>query len=78
MIVECIRTGNAYRNFNYLIACPETGEALAIDALDHEAMVAATGARLLAYLRAAARVAVVDRGAKAGDIIKVGKQVEPE
>jgi hydroxyacylglutathione hydrolase len=33
MIVECIRTGNAYRNFNYLIACPETGEALAIDAL---------------------------------------------
>ena len=31
MIVERIWTGNAYRNYNYLIACPETGEALAID-----------------------------------------------
>ena len=36
MIVEQIWTGNAYRNFNYLIACPETGEAMAIDPLDHE------------------------------------------
>ena len=36
MIVEQIWTGNAYRNFNYLIACPESGEALAIDPLDHE------------------------------------------
>ncbi|MEE8352100.1 MAG: hydroxyacylglutathione hydrolase [Rhodospirillales bacterium] len=36
MIVEQIWTGNAYRNFNYLIACPDTGEALAIDPLDHE------------------------------------------
>ncbi len=35
MIVEQIWTANAYRNFNYLIACPETGEALAIDPLDH-------------------------------------------
>lgn len=35
MIVEQIWTGNAYRNFNYLIACPESGEALAIDPLDH-------------------------------------------
>ncbi len=35
MIVEQIWTGNAYRNFNYLIACPETGEALAIDPLDY-------------------------------------------
>lgn len=34
MIVEQVWTGNAYRNFNYLIACPETGEALAIDPLD--------------------------------------------
>ncbi len=34
MIVEQIWTGNAYRNFNYLIVCPETGEALAIDPLD--------------------------------------------
>src|SRR3954462_8130203 len=36
MIVKQIWTGNAYRNFNYLIACPQTGEALAIDPLDHE------------------------------------------
>ncbi len=35
MIVEQIWTANAYRNFNYLIACPETGEALAVDPLDH-------------------------------------------
>ena len=36
MIVKQIWTANAYRNFNYLIVCPETGEALAIDPLDHE------------------------------------------
>ena len=35
MIVEQIWIDNAYRNFNYLIACPETGEALAVDPLDH-------------------------------------------
>ena len=32
MIVRQIWTANSYRNFNYLIACPETGEALAIAA----------------------------------------------
>ena len=36
MPTEQIWTANAYRNFNYLIACGETGEALAIDPLDHE------------------------------------------
>jgi len=36
MIVEKIWTANAYRNFNYLIVCPESGEALAIDPLDHQ------------------------------------------
>ena len=36
MIVEQIWTANAYRNFNYLVACPETGEALAIDPLDYK------------------------------------------
>jgi hydroxyacylglutathione hydrolase len=36
MIIEQIWTGNSYRNFNYLIACPETGEALAVDPLDHK------------------------------------------
>ena len=34
MIVEQVWTGNAYRNFNYLVACPETGDALAIDPLE--------------------------------------------
>jgi len=36
VIVKQIWTGNSYRNFNYLIACGETGEALAVDPLDHE------------------------------------------
>ena len=36
MIVEQIWTGNAYRNFNYLIACPDSGEAMAIDPLDYQ------------------------------------------
>ena len=36
MKIEQIWTGNAYRNFNYLLACPETGEALAIDPLDYD------------------------------------------
>ena len=34
MIIEQIWTGNAYRNFNYLVACPDTGEALAVDPLE--------------------------------------------
>ena len=33
MIVEQVWTANAYRNFNYLIVCPDTGEALAVDLL---------------------------------------------
>ena len=108
MIVERIWTGNAYRNFNYLIACPETGEALAIDPLDHEktlatakvkgwqitqvlnthehydhtggneAVIAATGAKLIAHHKDGARIAGVDRGVKAGDVFKVGKTVELE
>ena len=41
MRVEQIYTDNSYRNFNYLIACPETGEALAIDPLDHQKCLAA-------------------------------------
>jgi len=35
MIVQQIWTANPYRNFNYLIACDETGDALAIDPLDY-------------------------------------------
>ena len=41
MLVEQIYTENSYRNFNYLLACPETGEALAIDPLDHKKCLAA-------------------------------------
>ncbi len=108
MIVEQIWTANAYRNFNYLIACPETGEALAIDPLDHQkclalaadrgwnitqvlnthehgdhtggnkAMVAATGAKVLAHHGAKDRIPEQDIGLGAGDVVKVGKTVELE
>lgn len=108
MIVEQIWTGNAYRNFNYLIACPETGEAMAIDPLDHEKclatakargwqitqvlnthehfdhiggnskVIAATGAKLLAHANAKNAIPGIDRGLKAGDLIKIGNTVELE
>lgn len=45
MIVKQIWTANAYRNFNYLIACPETGDALAVDPLDHAKCLAAARAQ---------------------------------
>jgi hydroxyacylglutathione hydrolase len=108
MIVEQVWTGNAYRNFNYLIVCPETGEALAVDPLDHKkclgtakdkgwtitqvlnthehgdhtggnkAVIAATGAKLLAHKNAKGAIPGMDRGLDAGDVIKVGKTVELE
>ena len=108
MIVEQIWTANAYRNFNYLIACAETGEALAVDPLDHakclaaakakgwtvtqilnthehsdhtggnQAVVAATGAKVLAHANAKDKIAGMDRGLRAGDVIKIGKTVELE
>lgn len=108
MIVERIWTGNSYRNFNYLIACAETGEALAIDPLDsdkclqhakvrgwqitqilntHEhgdhtggnaAVVAATGAKVIAHHQAGGKIPGMDRGVQAGDVIKVGRTVELE
>lgn len=43
MIVEQVWTGNAFRNFNYLIVCAETGEAMAVDPLDHEKCLARAG-----------------------------------
>src|SRR5260370_15943909 len=45
MIVEQIWTANAGRNFNYLIACAQTGEALAVDPLDHQKCLAAAKAK---------------------------------
>lgn len=47
MIIEQIWTNNPYRNFNYLIACPDTGEALAVDPL--EADLCANRARELGW-----------------------------
>lgn len=108
MIVERIWTGNSYRNYNYLIACPETGEALAIDPLDSEkclntakvrgwqitqilnthehhdhiggndAVVAATGAKIIAHHKAAGSIPGMSRGVQAGDVIKVGRHIELE
>ena len=108
MIVKQIWTANAYRNFNYLIACGETGEALAVDPLDHAkclqaaaaagwritqilnthehrdhtggnaAMVASTGAVVLAHRNAKDRIPEMGRGLGAGDVVKVGKSVELE
>jgi hydroxyacylglutathione hydrolase len=108
MIVEQIWTGNAYRNFNYLVVCPATGDALAIDPLDYEkclaaaasngwtitqilnthehgdhtggnkAVVAATGAKIIAHENAGDRIPNIDVGVAAGDIVKVGNSVELE
>ena len=45
MLVEQIWTANSGRNFNYLIACSETGEALAVDPLDYAKCLAAAKAQ---------------------------------
>ena len=45
MIVERIWADNSLRNFHYLVACPETGEALAIDPLEWQRCLAAANAR---------------------------------
>jgi hydroxyacylglutathione hydrolase len=45
MHVERIWSGNRLRNYHYLIACPETGEALAIDPLQWEDVLGAAKAR---------------------------------
>jgi len=34
MLIERIWSANPYRNFHYLIACPQTGETLAVDPLE--------------------------------------------
>lgn len=108
MLIEQIWTANPYRNFNYLVACPESGEALAIDPLDYgkclaaarergwritqilnthehadhiggnKALIAATGATLIAHRNSGGRIPGIDRGVGAGDIIRVGRGVELE
>ena len=108
MIVEQVWTGNAYRNFNYLLVCGETGEAMAVDPLDHEkclaaaiangwqitqvlnthehfdhiggndAVIAASGATLMAHANAKDAIPGMDRGLQAGDVIKIGTTVELE
>lgn len=45
MIVERIWAANALRNYHYLVACGETGEALVIDPLDWQACLAAATRR---------------------------------
>jgi len=45
MLIERIWAGNAYRNFHYLIACPESGEALAVDPLEWQLCLDAARAR---------------------------------
>jgi hydroxyacylglutathione hydrolase len=45
MLVERIWADNSLRNFHYLIACPQTGEALAIDPLVWERCLATARAR---------------------------------
>ena len=108
MLVEQIWTDNPLRNFHYLVACPETLEALAIDPFDHQlvlqraealgwkiiqilnthehfdhidgnqAMVAATGAVVLAHANARDKIAGMDTGLQAGSVVRVGSSVELE
>ena len=108
MIIERIWAANELRNYHYIVACGETGEALVIDPLDwqacltrakarnwritqivnthehrdhtagNDALVQATGAKVLAHVGAAAAIGGVDCGLHAGDVIRVGKSVELE
>ena len=106
MLIERVWAANQGRNFHYLIACRETGEALAVDPLnaaaclrrarelgwsirqifnthehsDHtggnDAMVAATGAPVLAHADAAQRIGGITHRLKSGDLVRIGRSVE--
>ena len=106
MLVEQIAVNNSLRNYMYLIACPNTLDAVAIDPLDHalalrraddlgwtirgvinthehydhtggnDAVIAATGATLYAHHQAFDKIANVDVGLAAGDIVQVGDSVQ--
>jgi hydroxyacylglutathione hydrolase len=108
MIIERIWTANDWRNYNYLVVCRETGDALAVDPLEHEkcldkarangwtisqvvnthehydhtagndAVIAATGAKLLAHTNARPNLPRMNRALAAGDVIRVGRSVELE
>jgi hydroxyacylglutathione hydrolase len=45
MLIERIWAANNYRNFHYLIACPDSGDALAVDPLEWRHCLAAARAR---------------------------------
>jgi len=105
MLVEQIAVNNDLRNYMYLVACPETKEAAAIDPLDHERclarakelgwtirsvinthehndhtdgnepVIAATGATLFAHHMAVKKIANVDVGLNAHDVVQVGTSV---
>jgi len=106
MLVEQIAVNNSLRNYMYLVACPETREAAAIDPLDYdlilkrakelgwtirsvinthehhdhiggnEPVLKATGATLYAHHQAMDKIANVDVGLKAGDVVSIGTSVE--
>lgn len=106
MLIERIWAANEGRNYHYLIACEESGEALAVDPLNarallerarelrlqirqvfntHEhrdhtggnaAVVAATGAQVLAHAAAAARIGGVTRALTGADVVRVGRSVQ--
>jgi hydroxyacylglutathione hydrolase len=106
MLIERIWAANEGRNYHYLIACEQTGEALAVDPLNatavlerarslgwnirqvfntHEhrdhtggnaAVVAATGAQVLAHAAAAARIGAVTRALTGADVVSVGRSVK--
>jgi hydroxyacylglutathione hydrolase len=92
MLIERIWSANAYRNFHYLIACPQTGEALAVDPLEWQLVLdqaRAKGWEITQILNthehldhtggnAASRIGGVDRGLEKGDVIRVGRTVELE
>ena len=103
MLIERVWAANRGRNFHYLVACPETREALAVDPLNAEAclararelgwritqifnthehqdhtggnaaMVAATGAPVLAHKAAAERIGGVTQALSDGDLVLVDR-----
>jgi hydroxyacylglutathione hydrolase len=106
MLIERVWAANEGRNFHYLIACPETLEALVVDPLNAEAclrraeqlgwhirqvlnthehgdhtggngaIVAATGASVLAHAGAASRIPHMTHGLADGDVVRIGSSVE--